>query len=61
MGLFYDPIKKKPQPWVFIALVAVPILIIIFGFIWGSSLAKKNSAEEKQETSDNFFKNFKSK
>ena len=60
MGMFYDPIKKKPQTWVFVAFVVVPIIIIIVGYIWGTNYAKSKpvSSDEVKESPSDFFSKF---
>ncbi len=54
MGLFYNPKTKKPQAWIFIFFIIIPILIIAITYILGQSSAKKN--QNKQQESDIFAK-----
>ncbi len=61
MGLFFDPIKKKPQTWVFAAFILVPILLIVFGLIYGKVVAQKHPTEEKEESAQEFFQKFPTK
>lgn len=58
MGMFYDPIKKRPQTWVFITFICVPILLVMIGFIWGKTKVKENSPQDKEVSPDEFFKTF---
>jgi hypothetical protein len=59
MGMFYDPIKKRPQTWVIVSFIVVPILIIVIGYITGHQYAKEKNQIEKDLTPDEFFDTFK--
>ncbi|HNV24317.1 MAG TPA: hypothetical protein PLH56_05680 [Candidatus Omnitrophota bacterium] len=41
MSLFYDPLTKKPKPWVFVVFIIIPIALFILSIVFGRQYADK--------------------
>lgn len=55
MSLFYDSLKKKVKPWALALFVIVPIVLIIFGFIYGQGAVEKKSQQMELEAKPDIF------
>jgi len=58
MTTFYDPSTKKPQPWVFIVFIIVPIAIALLSFAFGQKNYQDKQLEEKRAAGKDVFDKF---
>lgn len=50
MNVFYNSKKKKPNEWVIIVFILVPILIAILFFVYGRKVVERNVDFELDES-----------
>ena len=53
MTLFYDPKTRKAKPWIMVAFVLVPILVI--GMIWFYGEFRKSQKDNQTEQEKDIF------
>ena len=49
MSIFYDPKSRKPQAWVKIFFISVPIILGLAVYFYGQQLAKQKEVEDTQK------------
>ena len=48
MSLFYDPVKRRPQIWVVIGFIVIPILGIILFLFMGRRFVEQKQKQDIQ-------------
>ncbi len=56
MSVFYNPTTRKPQAWVMVLIVLVPIFLAVVTWFYGQGEIEKKKSKQIQQVEEDIFK-----
>jgi len=55
MTLFYNPRTRKVQPWVLMAFILVPLVILVIGWVVTQGMVSEHKIQKANEAAEDIF------